>query len=84
MSENISLFIDEDDLSGDCDDWLSEAATKRFIDAGCTHLSMEGWGDNELVEAEVITFPSGGRGVLLGEQVTVEQHTNSTDKENRE
>ena len=56
-----TMFINEDDLFGDCQDWLNDAAAKKFIDGEYTHLEFDG--DGDLVEAEIVPF----EGVLIGE-----------------
>lgn len=63
------LKITEGDLSGTCQDWLTDEAAAKFIEGNCTHLSFEEGAAKELIEAEVISFPSGGKGVLLGETI---------------
>ena len=65
------LEVSDTDLYGDCQDWLTDTAAKKFIDGEYTHLHFEGWPANELNEAEVIPFAAGGSGVVIGEDISV-------------
>jgi len=61
MSRKIFHAFDNDfDVYGDC---LIGAAVNAFIKGSCTHV-QDG---NNLMEAEIVTFQDGTKGVMIGE-----------------